>query len=166
MKKNILFTLIIVTLFALSCSSTEETSGAVKKGESPAPVVNKPADEKTNIPEKKTEGKIIYVMKGDMVIGTFPERKKYRVTGTNPDGITYNGHCYFVRYGNYFKFTLITGGITHHGTGSLIEGRLEVKWGTNKVTYILREDGTINGEWKTPGGMGFETIEPNKAGSE
>lgn len=81
----------------------------------------------------------------------------YQVTGTNPDGGTYQGTVTISKSGHMYKFSWTVGN-SYEGLGVLVGDVLTVQWGDQyPVIYRVMEGGRVlEGTWSN--GKATETL--------
>lgn len=84
----------------------------------------------------------------------------YSVTGTNPNGATYQGTVVIESNGgNRFSFFWRVGNQTFSGNGTLNGNTITVNWGQpSPVIYQVGVDGVLRGTWNN--GRATETLTP------
>lgn len=82
----------------------------------------------------------------------------YYLEGKNPDGTVYTGKVTINDKINHYEIIWKIGNQTYYGAGILDEMIFRVQWERGLVTYIIKEDGSLDGSWAN--GMGTETLTP------
>ncbi|MGH7187397.1 MAG: hypothetical protein ACREIB_14110, partial [Pseudomonadota bacterium] len=84
---------------------------------------------------------------------------RYKVTGRNIDGTSYEGAVTITKHGNVYQLRWSVGSTSYRGSGTLKDNLLIVNWGSSTpVVYALAEDGSLTGLWDA--GQGEETLTP------
>lgn len=83
----------------------------------------------------------------------------YYVRGKNPNGTQYLGTAVIQQENDRYDIVWTIGnGQKFYGSGALVNNILKIQWEQGIVTYIMREDGTLEGSWAK--GQGTETLIP------
>ena len=72
----------------------------------------------------------------------------YSVTGTNPDGSSYNGNAKINKIGDQYTVVWNIQDKTYSGIGRLHDGTLSVDWGKEQpIVYSIERNGVLVGQW-------------------
>jgi hypothetical protein len=82
----------------------------------------------------------------------------YYVHGKNPNGTLYVGEATIKHKGDHYEIVWKIGNQKYYGTGAPDDNLFRVKWEHGLVTYIIRENGALDGSWAD--GQGTETLTP------